>query len=543
MSEMTAAQKALFDKLKKTTDKAAVDAAKPAPRVRSKAAAAPPPNDVRSDLPVTQFSDPDAEFVDRMRQYNERYAFVVWGKDGVIVKKPRDGAPFEVQRLETFYNRHKNDVLFRPNTRNVQTPREAAREWMKWPHRATYEGVGFSPAGNLADDVLNLWTGFAVAPKKGDWSHLLNHIYVVTCRENPVYFASVMSWLAHIVQRPEERHNTAVVTKGLPGSGKTTPPWFFSKLIPNNRALIAKGHTLTGKFNAPLAHALLVHIEEAIWAGDDEAEGVLKSLISEPVHMIERKGLDQQAVPNFTYLWMNSNNDWVVPVRRGDRRFLVLQGLDTFATSAASDDERHAHFDPIYRQMNSAEGLAAMLYDLQHLRQPDWIDLRSPVKTPWLAEQREATFETYEAWLYQVLQDGGITSDNGSDFDFEGEKPLTVPKNTVRWSLHTFARESRRGKAIDEAALGKFLARFGVKTVRPREVALGGVRMRCYEFPALDVMRERFSDVYGVSFGTGATDVPNAHLSNADVCSLGTEGINANELGRWRQYGEGGELP
>ena len=498
------------------------------------------------DLTSTQFSDPDAVFSDRLRAYNEKYAFVVWGKDSVIVKLNSGGAPIDVLRLETFYNRHKNDIVF-VSSRGASKPREMAREWMKWEYRATYDGVGFSPANNLAPGMLNFWRGYAVEPAPGDWSHLLRHIFVVTCRENPVYFAATMSFLADIVQRPEERHNTSVVTIGMPGSGKTTPPWFFSLLMPNNRALISKSNLLTGKFNAPLEHALFVHLEEAVWAGDRAAEGVLKSLISEPYHMIERKNLDAQMVPNYARLWMNSNNEWVVPVRPGDRRFLVLRGLDAYATAIASDAERRAHFDPMYAQMQSRGGLAAMLYDLKNIRQPDWIDLRSPIKTPWLDEQREATMETYEAWLYQLLQDGIITSDNGSDFEFgeDGQAGLSVPKVSVRWSLRAFAHDSRRGKGIDEAALGKFLLKFGVKGRRPRG---GGSRTQCYEFPALEIMRERFSSAYGVKFDVGGgdeADVPkDAHLSNDEFRSLSTDGIKTSEIEKWRAYGEGkGELP
>ena len=536
----TADQQARFDRLKRAQKQQKQ-------KQKQKQQEQAPPKAAKAS---TQFSDPDATFEERARAYNEQYAFVVWGKDSAIVKLNTESRSFDVLRLKTFYNHHKNDLILLPNGQNVAKPREMAREWMKWRFRATYDGIGFSPADKLAPNMLNLWRGFAVEAKPGDWSHLRRHIFAVTCRENPVYFAAIMSFLADIVQRPEERHNTSVVTIGMPGSGKTTPPWFFSELIPNNRALITKGHMLTGKFNAPLERALFAHLEEAFWAGDRGAEGVLKSLGSEPFHMIERKGLDAVMVPNYARLWMNSNNDWVVPVRPGDRRFLVLRGLDTYATSVASDAERRAHFDPIYAQMG-ADGLAAMLYHLQHLRQPEWIDLRSPIKTPWLEEQREATMGTWETWLQHVLQEGVITADSGSDFAFGegGQTGLSVPKDTALWSLHAFARDSRRGKGIDQAALAKYLKKYGVQSTRPRD---GMGRKRCYEFPPLEVMRERFSAEYGTKFDVPEPDVgggpvevpPDANLSNDEFRSLSTEGIKGAELERWRAYGEGkGELP
>jgi hypothetical protein len=81
---------------------------------------------------------------------------------------------------------------------------------------------------------------------------------------------------------------------------------------------------LTGKFNSHLRDAILVFGDEAFCAGDKEHEGALKALITEPTVMIEAKGVDAEASPNYTHLMLASNSDWVVPVGVDDRRFFMV---------------------------------------------------------------------------------------------------------------------------------------------------------------------------------------------------------------------------
>jgi hypothetical protein len=84
--------------------------------------------------------------------------------------------------------------------------------------------------------------------------------------------------------------------------------------------LVDKG----GNFNAHLLDTLLVFADESFWAGDKQGESVLKALITEPVVMIERKGVDPCPASNRLKLIMASNAEWVVPATADERRFFVL---------------------------------------------------------------------------------------------------------------------------------------------------------------------------------------------------------------------------
>ena len=85
--------------------------------------------------------------------------------------------------------------------------------------------------------------------------------------------------------------------------------------------------------------------EEAVWAGDRSAQGVLKSLITEPEMLVERKGVDPVKMRNLMRVMFTSNEDWVVPAALDDRRFACFDvgvgwQLSSSLSRASSGTER-----------------------------------------------------------------------------------------------------------------------------------------------------------------------------------------------------------
>ncbi len=105
------------------------------------------------------------------------------------------------------------------------------------------------------------------------------------------------------------------------------------------RQLIGKIHScsisqqsqLTGNFNRHLEQALFVQVEEAIWAGNRQAENVLNELITSDTIYIERKGIDAVPVHSVMRLLITSNNDWVIPAGTNERRHAVFEVGDEHA--------------------------------------------------------------------------------------------------------------------------------------------------------------------------------------------------------------------
>lgn len=87
--------------------------------------------------------------------------------------------------------------------------------WVKHPRRRRYDGVVFDPAPNRTHLALyNLWRGWAVEPKAGDWSLLKRLLKDVLCRGDQESFEYVLRWAAFMVQKPEVPAEVALVFKG-----------------------------------------------------------------------------------------------------------------------------------------------------------------------------------------------------------------------------------------------------------------------------------------------------------------------------------------
>ena len=179
---------------------------------------------------------------------------------------------------------------------------------------AQYAGVEFA-ISNLPPGFFNLWEGFAVtSTTSGKCDLFFAFIRDVICSGDAGAYKWVTQWLAHIRQKPEEKGDVALVLRGLRGTGKTLLGDIFKTLLPNNAIILSSPDELLGQFNAHLQCALFVQVEEAFWAGNKQAEGKLKTLISSPKIGIHPKFINRFEVNNYSRFLVTSNEDWVVPL-------------------------------------------------------------------------------------------------------------------------------------------------------------------------------------------------------------------------------------
>jgi hypothetical protein len=157
----------------------------------------------------------------------------------------------------------------------------------------------------MPSDVFNTWRGFAVNPRRGDWSLMEAHIKDVLCCGDENLYRYVRCWLANAVQHPGKFGEVALVLRGIQGTGKSIFAHQFGALFGQHYLCLSQARQLTGNFNAHLEDAIVVLVDEAFLAGDAQAEGRLKALITEPTITIERKGIDSLRIP----AKMNADSD------------------------------------------------------------------------------------------------------------------------------------------------------------------------------------------------------------------------------------------
>ena len=287
---------------------------------------------------------------------------------------------------------------------------------------------------------------------------------------------------------------TSLVLRGKMGTGKTKVGEVFGSLLGSHYVPVSDPRFVTGRFNSHLASCLLLHCDEAFWAGDHEAEGKLKDLITGQQHLIEFKGKEPVKVRNYVRLLVTGNPDWLVPAGLGERRFAVLDVGEGHIQDAA-------YFAAIDEQMDNG-GREALL---DHLLKFDLkgVDLRAIPKTAALLDQKISTLNPMQGWWLDTLTRGQLPG----ILPHESSKGYwTCPSASIfDLYLHHAQRQGIRRRSL-EVQVGIFLKEHvpGLRK-RPREltetqgsgvhnVGTERVRDNVYYFPPLATCRKAYAE-------------------------------------------------
>lgn len=272
--------------------------------------------------------------------------------------------------------------------------------WLDHPNRRQYKGIILNPKGERPG-YYNLWRGWPIAPQEGDWSKLNEHIKTNVCNGKTELYDYVVKWLAFAVQHPDKPSQVALVMRGKKGVGKSILGKIFGKLFGQNFLHIFSSKHLIGNFNLHLRDCLFLFADEAFWAGDKPAEGVLKGLITESTLVIEGKGKDVVVTKNMLHIMMASNSEWVAPTSFEERRFCILDVGDAHI-------QDKGYFRAIMKEMKNG-GYAGMLFDLLNMDISEF-EIRDVPDSEGLREQKIYSMDPIEDWWFQKLTDGYLPS-------------------------------------------------------------------------------------------------------------------------------------
>ncbi|SFI32876.1 hypothetical protein SAMN04515618_11798 [Collimonas sp. OK307] len=369
--------------------------------------------------------------------------------------------------------------------------------WMEHPSCRLYaKGIVFDPKHLLIQGYYNLWKGFAVKPKEGNCELYLAHIRDNICQGDQAKYDWLIAWMAEAVQlpgnQPADKPGVALALRGQQGTGKSLFATIFGSLFGPHFVTVSNGKHLTGSFNAHLASAFLVLSEEAFWAGDKSAEGVLKDLTTSPTMRIEYKGQNVITVANHIRLIVCSNNDWVVPAGESERRFCVFDVGEGKMQDAT-------YFKAMIDQMNNG-GREALLYLLQHYDLSK-VNLRDFPKTTALLEQKLQGLHSFDQYWFNCLK-------RGLQIGEMGEWQSQVEKDEIYEEyLCKAGRQGINRKAADTEIGIRFKKLVpGLKSkqatvAKPVRFGSGSEtikrRVWVWEFPPLAECRKHFEDVMG----------------------------------------------
>jgi hypothetical protein len=432
---------------------------------------------------------------DLLSAMNKIYAVVKYGDQIVIANIV--GKKIDFMADSDFHKMTANQVIEFADGKTMKL----SRIWFSWPHRRQFIGRGavFEPGRplELQGDMLNMFRGLAIEPAPGNWSLMKAHILNVLCAGRQEIFDYLIGWMAWSVQNLDRPIGVAVALLGDQGAGKGIFVRAFGSLFGEHFAHVANGEQLTGRFNASIGKSCLVFLDEAVWAGDKKAEGVLKALITEPRLSLEEKFKNPITVANALRIVVASNNEWAVPAGIGDRRWLILNVDNSY-----SGMNHAAYFDALGVEIENG-GAAAMLHDLLAFDLSGF-NVRQVPRTAAKAQQQALSLPSTEAWLYQVLQDGAIEqrAQNGllgAKQEWE-EKGLIVGKDLAYAAYEGFSSKRRDYRPTGKSQWSKRLHAILGPSLGTTRLTDGTGRTRFFQFSALPDCRQQFAVQIGADF-------------------------------------------
>jgi energy-coupling factor transporter ATP-binding protein EcfA2 len=402
---------------------------------------------------------------------------------------PKDESRMELvyQAKEHFLLRYSNKFISYPipNMRGgvKQESVPVGLWWLNNVNRRQFRGVMFRPgASPEVNNCLNLWQGWGVEDRAGDWGLLRNHILKVICNGNRDFAVYVLRWIAWSIQHPDAPAEVALVLIGQKGTGKGTLVRCLERIFKPHSFQVSDREDVIGKFNGHLEDVVLFIADEAYWGGDKRCIGRLQGMITEPELPIQHKGFNTKKVPNYLHVLMLAEPGWVVPAGKHERRYAVLSVSDKHIGDVK-------YFTALRNEIANG-GAEGMFHDLRRIDLGDWHPRQIPetlLHSAAIQRQQSKTLPPLEKYYAMLLHEAKLP----------GPRISKKPNRAMTRDLveDAIKRVPRLKFELDEWSLRDFLtdtARIGEACTQKHFTHGNG-----YLFPPLAIARAAWEQLYG----------------------------------------------
>jgi hypothetical protein len=278
----------------------------------------------------------------------QRFSIIKVSKDGSGVKKLKAMTSRGMVEATAEYQ-YKYIKVMATDVKLVKEP--AAETWLKSKNKRRFVTPVFDPGevnGESPKGRINLFDGIPCerltrpTTSSDGLDEFLKMIRESLCGGDENASEWLLDYLAHIIQRPDEKPTVVPVIVGPQGTGKGLLFDHVMRGILKDLFLTVKtAKDLTAQFNMDLANRLLTVIDEATWRGNKTEDGVLKNLTGGNKLTVEVKFGPKYETENFSRYAITSNNEEAVAIETSNRRYYPIESSDEFAGN--SD-----YFNPIW---------------------------------------------------------------------------------------------------------------------------------------------------------------------------------------------------
>lgn len=341
-------------------------------------------------------------------------------------------------------------------------------EWLRDANKKVYENIDFLPPPCVVPpETYNLWKGFPIEkiklfPYSTDDLEPFFSLVRVMANNDPNAFKYLLDWNADIIQNAGRKTGIAIVIKGAQGIGKNTYASIQKKLFSQDNYVDTADpkKDIFGDYNNLTTNKLLINFNETESKDTFANNSRIKDMITEPTENVREKYLKALVVKSFVRLQFLSNNNIVVKLEDGDRRFVIIE---------ASAEKKG---DTIYWEM-----INSWMNDDFNIRKLfDFLSKRDISKVKWEKERpiTEAYTETMDAckcielkFLDDLLHDWGketekkipnktIADKIKKDYNLPNEYNMKIFTQTIKKfeiPIQPYKNDTIRGWKIDKQTL------------------------------------------------------------------------------------------
>ena len=435
----------------------------------------------------------------------ERVDFDQDGLVGYERRRLRDALECFCDQVYTIKYIHKNDEVKTADVNIFEI-------WKKSKSKIIFSKIVLNPRPySMPDSVksteFNYFVGYAYAPRQMYTRELMQelengvlkpfcwHIKHIWCSGDEECYSFVMKWFAATVQCPWRKLQSALVLKSKPGGGKGIIINLLADLM--GRRYVSRPGSLeeiTGNgFNSNyFKQCLLMFLDEVFYAGNKKTKNSLKTKITDDEIVVHEKFLESYVIPNLMNLIIASNEQHVINVDIGQRRYMTLDLDNVYAGNHDAGSDAKAHF----------EALAST--DLQvlsnYLHSIDVTDFKgdNPPTTAASAEQVVLSFNSQQKFLHDILYNPEIIDSARIPYHLRANKDDVDPLagEYIRSAIYEIYKKDYRGYHCSERELWRlFRGTIDQVELPQRQPRVCGGRVRLVQFPQLEQARNSFKDV------------------------------------------------
>lgn len=280
--------------------------------------------------------------------------------------------------------------------------------WEKDPNKRSYDTCVFNPDPNFnSPNIYNTFEPFRIQTLQPRITYPKEFIELVNslCNYEQEVSHYLMSYIAHLFQKPHENPHTAIVLKGNQGTGKDTLTHIIDKLLGNKYLVkLSDMGNLVGNFNDCLHNKLVVQINEMSGNDGYAYKNKIKDMITTETNVISKKYLPIEYQTNHIRWFMFSNNLVPVVIENTDRRFLICETADDYIG-------RTEYWTDFYKKLDDEEYLLDILHYLENYDISEW----RPNLIPQTKDKRNLQINNNNP-IHQFI----------SKYDFSGLTEVTI---------------------------------------------------------------------------------------------------------------------